>query len=160
MELTPREAPPAPARRKRNLGAMTVLVIVLIALGFIVFEGLSNATLYFYNADEAVQRQADLGTKRFRIQGTVQPGSRERTDTGVTFLISYNEVPVEVHHVGDPPELFKEGIPVVLEGRWSDDGLFFASDRIMVKHSSAYVAKNSERLTEAEEGGTSTSVAP
>jgi cytochrome c-type biogenesis protein CcmE len=159
VELTPRPAPLAPARR-RNLGAMAVLVVVLVALGFIVFEGLSNATLYFYNADEAVQRQADLGTKRFRIQGTVQPGSREPTPDGVTFFIVFDRVPVEVHHVGDPPELFKEGIPVVLEGRWSDDGRYFASDRIMVKHSSDYVAKNSERLTEAEQGGTSTTVAP
>jgi cytochrome c-type biogenesis protein CcmE len=139
---------------------MAVLVVVLVALGFIVFEGLSNATLYFYNADEAVQRQADLGTKRFRIQGTVQEDSRQRTEDGVTFLIAFDGVPVEVHHVGDPPELFKDGIPVVLEGRWSDDGLYFASDRIMVKHSSDYVAKNSKRLSDAEEGGTSTSVAP
>jgi cytochrome c-type biogenesis protein CcmE len=50
-----------------------------------------------------------------------------------------------VSHQGDPPELFKPGIPVVLEGRFQ--GATFASDRIMVKHSEDYVAKHPSRVT-------------
>ena len=56
---------------------------------------------------------------------------------------------VDVRHRGDPPQLFKEGIPVVLEGRFasatpSDDR--FLSDRIMVKHSEVYRAKHPDRV--------------
>ena len=47
-------------------------------------------------------------------------------------------------HQGDPPELFQPGIPVVLEGRWQGDA--FASDRIMVKHTSEYRAENPDRV--------------
>src|SRR3546814_4246885 len=43
------------------------------------------------------------------------------------------------------PELFQPDIPVVLEGRWSDEGDWFASDRILVKHSEDYEADNPDR---------------
>jgi cytochrome c-type biogenesis protein CcmE len=63
----------------------------------------------------------------------------------VSFTLTKNDVQVPVRHKGDPPELFRPGIPVVLEGRFQGD--FFSSDRIMVKHSETYVAKNPERVT-------------
>jgi cytochrome c-type biogenesis protein CcmE len=50
-----------------------------------------------------------------------------------------------VRHDGDPPELFKPDIPVVLEGRWA--GPVFASDRIIVKHTADYRAKHPDRVT-------------
>ena len=52
---------------------------------------------------------------------------------------------VPVLHQGDPPELFKPGIPVVLEGHFV--GTHFDSDRIMVKHSEDYIAKHPSRVT-------------
>ena len=68
-------------------------------------------------------------------------------DAGGTtaFNIASKGVVVPVSHTGDPPELFKPGIPVVLEGHF--DGDTFASDRIMVKHSEDYVAQHPDRVT-------------
>ncbi|MGH9222974.1 MAG: cytochrome c maturation protein CcmE [Acidimicrobiales bacterium] len=119
--------------------------VVVIALGFLVVQGLGNATLYFRTADEAVAQRESLGSKRFRIQGTVVAGSVQPQGNEVAFTIEANEVTVPVVHQGDPPELFQPGIPVVLEGRFS--GQHFASDRILVKHSETYVADNPERVT-------------
>jgi cytochrome c-type biogenesis protein CcmE len=62
-------------------------------------------------------------------------------------------VPVEVHHEGDPPELFKAGEPVVLEGRWDRSVDVFASDRMLVKHDETYDEANKDRIVEAEQGG-------
>jgi cytochrome c-type biogenesis protein CcmE len=120
-----------------------VLVLLLGALGFVVFRGLTNATLYFYNADEAVQRHDQLGERRFRLQGDVQDDVVETAD-GARFSVVFNGVTVRVNHVGDPPELFRPGIPVVLEGHW--DGDVFASDRMLVKHSAEYRAENPDRV--------------
>ena len=53
---------------------------------------------------------------------------------------------MHVHHQGDPPELFQAGLPVVLEGHWSSDGTFFASDRILVKHTEEYKASNPDHV--------------
>jgi cytochrome c-type biogenesis protein CcmE len=132
---------------------MAVLAVVLVALGFLVFKGLNNATLYFYNADEAVAQRDHLGDRRFRLQGTVVGDTVRKTSDGVQFTVAFNGARVEVHHVGDPPELFQPDIPVVLEGRWAAaGGAWFASDRMMVKHSAAYEAENQDRLKEAQNG--------
>ena len=149
MDLTPGVATPV---RRRSRLAYAVLLVVLLALGVVVYQALSSASLYFYNADEAVEQKADLGDKRFRLQGTVLGGTIDETSDGVEFTVAFNGVRVEAHHDGDPPELFESGIPVVLEGRWSDTGDWFASDRILVKHSADYEADNSDRLDDARDG--------
>jgi cytochrome c-type biogenesis protein CcmE len=125
---------------------VAVLVLLLGALTFVVFRGLSSATLYFYSTDEAVERRDSLGERRFRVQGEVQDDVVE-TDGGARFTIAFDGVSVDVDHVGDPPDLFRPGIPVVLEGRW--DGEVFASDRMLVKHSEEYRAENPDRVPDS-----------
>ena len=178
MELTPRTGPAddldghghlgdpaeegtdAPRRRARSGGRrrwlpLIVLGLVVVAIGLFVSKGLSDATLYFRNADEALAQRDDLGTKRFRLQGTVVGEPVSHGDT-VDFEVAYDGVAVAVRHAGDPPELFRPGIPVVLEGAWDADEAVFDSDRIMVKHDESYESKDDydERLREAEAGGT------
>jgi cytochrome c-type biogenesis protein CcmE len=147
LDLSPR--PPRPPRRRSPL-AIAVLGVVLLAAGFVLFNGLRSASLYYYNADEAVAKRASLDDHRFRIQGTVQEGVAQSGDA-VDFTIAFNDVKVAVHHVGDPPELFKPGIPVVLEGRWQagTNPPVFDSDRILIKHSAQYRAKHPDRVTNA-----------
>lgn len=120
-------------------------VVVVAALGFLVFQGLGNATLYFRTADEAVAQRAELGDRRFRIEGDVVDGSVQQVGNDVSFILTSKSVEVPVRHKGDPPELFRPGIPVVLEGRFQGES--FSSDRIMVRHSETYVAENPDRVT-------------
>jgi cytochrome c-type biogenesis protein CcmE len=146
---------PVRARKPGGRLALLVLVVVILVLGFLVWKGLNNATVYFRNADEAVAERESLGDRRFRIQGTVTDDAVETPD-GVNFDITYNGVDVAVRHVGDPPELFEPGIPVVLEGSWDPDGGdFFASDRMLIKHDATYESQDDydKRVREAEEGG-------
>ena len=122
-----------------------VLILIVAAIGFVLFQGLNNAALYYRNADEAVRDKSTLGTRRFRVQGTVQPGVT-KVGQEVDFTISFNGVSLDVKHQGDPPDLFQPSLPVVLEGHWSADGSFFASDRILVKHSEEYKAQNPDHV--------------
>ena len=136
-----------PVRRSKRV--WVALAVVVAAVGFLMWQGLGNATVYFYTADEAVEEKADLGSRRFRIEGAVVPGSVDERDNGaaehvVEFEIISAGVKVPVRHVGNPPELFQPGIPVVLEGNW--DGDVYASDRIMVKHTTEYKAENPDRV--------------
>src|SRR5437763_17186903 len=124
---------------------IVVGLIVLAALGLVVGRGLGNATLYFRTADEAVAQKQQLADKRFRIEGSVVAGTVRESGGSTAFNIESKGVTVPVSHTGDPPELFKPGIPVVLEGRFQGDT--FASDRIMVKHSEDYIAKHPSRVT-------------
>ncbi len=139
---------PAPRVRPAKGGATrlriaAVVVIVFAAIGFLVFKGLGDATVYFKTADEAVAEKDELGTRRFRVEGAVVTDSVRIVGVDVRFeIISAGEV-VPVVHRGDPPELFKAGIPVVLEGHWQGD--VYASDRILVKHTTEYREENPDR---------------
>ncbi len=166
-DLTPRAARPG-GRRRRAPWAVLALVAVVVALVVVVLNGLGDATLFFRNADEAVAQRESLDDRRFRIQGRVVDDSIVPTDTGVDFVIAHGDVEVTVSHRGDPPDLFQDNIPVVLEGSWArvgdegvvgpvegvptDDGWFFASDRFFVKHEEVYVEENPERTDDYTEG--------
>ncbi|MGH9268504.1 MAG: cytochrome c maturation protein CcmE, partial [Acidimicrobiales bacterium] len=115
------------------------------ALSFLLWKGLDDATLYFRTADEALAQKASLGDRRFRIEGAVVAGSVQVRGDEVAFVIEENDGRVPVVHRGDPPELFRDMIPVVLEGRFEGD--VYRSDRIMVKHTNQYRAANPERVT-------------
>ncbi|MCU1449527.1 MAG: CcmE/CycJ protein [Acidimicrobiales bacterium] len=128
--------------RRRLVGAG---LVVLAAMGFLVFRGLGNAALYFRTADEAVAQRQQLGDRRFRLEGNVVGGTVREAVNRVDFNVESKGAVVAVSHRGDPPEMFKPGIPVVLEGRFQGDT--FASDRIMVKHSEDYVAQHPSRVT-------------
>ena len=147
LDLTPREG--RSRRGRRGLVATLALVVIVALLVVIAIQALGEATLFFLNADEAVEQRDELGTDRFRLQGSVVAGSVDETVDGVDFEVAYNDVVVDVVHQGDPPELFQDDIPVVLEGNW--EGEVFASDRILVKHTSEYEAENQDRLDEADD---------
>ena len=124
--------------------AATFLVVAVAVAGLLLWQGLKNATVYFKTVDEAVAQRASLGTRRFRLEGVVEDGSVHERNGGVDFVVSENNAEVHVHHVGDPPELFKASIPVVLEGHFQ--GTTFESDRILVKHTAEYREQHKNRV--------------
>ena len=133
---------------------MKVRLIVAFALiagavAFLLVKGLGDATVFFKNADEAVADRDDLGTKRFRLQGTVVADSVSLEGDAVEFDVEFHCEIVHVRHEGDPPELFKPGIPVVLEGHYdAPPSDVYDSDKIFVKHTSEY-RKDRVALAEA-----------
>jgi cytochrome c-type biogenesis protein CcmE len=128
--------------------------VIAGAVSFLLFQGLSNATEYFKTADQAVADKASLGGRQFRIEGTVVNDVRQ-SGTITDFSIFANGVSVNVVDTHDPPELFKPGIPVVLEGHWA--GPVFSSDLIMVKHTASYTEAHPGRLKSQLPSGTGSS---
>lgn len=158
VDLTPREVDLADSvRRERRRGsrrwAWAGLALVVVAVGVVLVQGLGNATLFFRNVDEAVAERDELGDRRFRLQGTVVGETIARSDGAVSFDVEYNDVRAEVRHVGDPPDLFQPGIPVVLEGAWNDLDPHFDSTVMIVRHTNEYEADYGDRLDEADQGG-------
>jgi cytochrome c-type biogenesis protein CcmE len=139
--------PPVRPRSRSTRRLWLAGVVVAAALAFLVFRGLGEATLYFRTADEAVAQRAELGSRRFRIQGTVVRDSVSERGEELRFRIESAGTAVDVVHRGGEPALFRPGIPVVLEGRFAEGSDTFTSDRILVKHSETYVARYPERVT-------------
>jgi len=142
MDVTPREAPPvAPKRRALGWGLGIVLVA---AVGFLLFKGLTEASVFFLNVDEAVERQDELGSDRFRIQGYIVSDSVSTDGEYVVFQLTYGGEVAQIRHQGNPAEVLHPETPVVLEGAWNGDR--FESDLLLNKHDEVYEEENPERL--------------
>jgi len=136
---TPAHAAPSPrGPRARYIVAGLVCVAAIV---YLVVVGLGSNIVYFRTPTEAVANRASEGNHRFRLAGAVVPGSVHQTATGVDFTLTDDRTRVTVHHDGDTPALFKDGVPVVCEGHWSGNDAFFASDRILIKHDGTYTPK-------------------
>lgn len=153
IDLSPRQSAPASRRSRRLRWAWLAVFAVAGVIGFVLLQGISNASLFFRNADEAVAEREELGERRFRLQGTVVSDSTVEGDGFVGFDVEYAGVRVAVRHVGDPPDLFQDAIPVVLEGSWNPAGDWFDSSQMIVKHTNEYEADYGDRLDQADVGG-------
>ena len=174
LDLTPRRREDRRGRRPPTARRIISLLVVAAAVGGITFalvRLVTDASLFFLNADEAVDRRGELAGQRFRMQGTPVAHSIAETrvdfEQAVAFSVSFEGVSADVVHVGSPPDLFTPGVPVVLEGRWTEglppdldtfacganDGYYFASDHMLVKHDNEYRDTYPDRLDAAGAGG-------
>lgn len=122
-------------------------LIIVLALGLLIWKGLTSAVVFFKTADEAVADRAQLGNSQFQLEGMVVAGtiSRQGADT-YRFQVESSGVRVSVDNTGNPPQMFRAGLPVVLVGHFVGSTDVFASDQILVKHSQAYIAAHPQRV--------------
>jgi cytochrome c-type biogenesis protein CcmE len=149
IDLTPRDVTPRRRRGRRGTWGIVVGVLVLAAVGIVLWNGLTQATVFFYNVDQAVAKRDEIGTKDFRMQGNVIKGSVHRHQGGLDFQLTYNGKTVPVSYTGEPSELFGPAIPVVLEGHFVGNESF-ASDSMLIRHDNNYDQKNPTRVKQAE----------
>jgi len=151
MDLTPRTAATGgsagPRRRRRTLPSVALLSVAAVAVAFILFKFLTSATMYFCGADQVGVKSECSGTRSFRLLGAVVAGTVKPTAEGVDFDVTLNDKVIHVRHSGSPPQLFQEGIQVVVEGKLAQGApVTFLSDNVLVKHSEEYRQKNPGRV--------------
>ncbi len=117
-----------------------VLVACLIAFFSL---GLKDQLVYFYQPDEVVGDINAHLNKNIRVGAMVEEGSMkwQPQELILTFTATdYKGSDFEVTYKGSPPDLFKEGQGVVVEGQFksSETPLQFEAHRLMVKHSEEY----------------------
>ena len=156
--MTDALAPQAPRSGRRTSrrwvpGLIAVVVAVIIV---VVVINLLSGTLFFYNADEAVQQRVELGDDRFTLQCTPVECSITTGTQGyvpvTAFTVAFEGVLVDVVHRGEPAELFQGGTPVVLDGKWvqsaagvegfpalAEEDWHYASDEMRIKHDNDYI---------------------
>lgn len=145
-------APPALRSRPRTMlgkrGRLVVVgAVIVAAIAFLLVKGLGSSIVYFKTADQAVASRAMLGTRTFRMEGVVVPGTVRQTAAGTDFSVRSHGVTVPVVNRDSPPQLFHQGIAVVVVGHFLGRGhSTFVSNQIMVKHSADYVAAHPGRV--------------
>ncbi len=114
------------------------VVVILGALGYMLFGGLGRNLVYFLTPSEYLEDPGRYGDRPIRLGGLVEPGTvRYDKDTlTLRFVLTDGVAQVPVVHKGTPPPLFKEGQGVVVEGRFA--GEVFQGRNLLVKHSEEY----------------------
>ena len=128
--------------KKSNRFKWTVgILIIAAAIGLIATTQLSSNVVYFYTPDEAYAKAAEISGITIKVGGMVLPGSVvwQAENLDLAFTISdLKGHEIKVSHKGTPPDMFKEGQGVVVEGLLLADGKAMTSRRLMVKHSEEY----------------------
>ena len=121
-------------------------LVILAALGYLVYAGVSQSVVYFVTPSEL--QAAPVPGKAYRLGGMVKAGSVkwDAKRVALDFVLSDGQASVAVRHKGTAPDLFAEGRGAVVEGTWSRDGYFTAS-LIMAKHSEEYKAPHDASQT-------------
>jgi cytochrome c-type biogenesis protein CcmE len=125
------------ATKKRLFGAGAI-VLALGALGAVSLSNIDDNLAYYWSPTElAAASNAQNAT--VRLGGMVVAGSYswDQATQTVEFDVSDLKTTVHVVNKGNPPQMFREGIGVVIEGRLGDDGVFH-SDKLMVSHGNEY----------------------
>src|SRR5262245_1453741 len=114
-------------------------VVILAALGYLVYAGVSQSVVYFVTPGELAA--APVAGKSYRLGGMVKPGTLkwDPRSLDLAFTLSDGNASVAIRHKGTPPDLFAEGRGAVVEGTWTREGYFKAAT-IMAKHSEEYKA--------------------
>jgi cytochrome c-type biogenesis protein CcmE len=120
------------------LGGGAVIVAVF---AWLLFGGLEKNVVFFLTPQELLAKGPDGIGVPVRLGGQVKPGSVKWNAQSVDlrFTVTDGKREIEVHSTGAPPQMFRDGMGVVVEGRVGTGGVFEASS-LMVKHSNEYRA--------------------
>lgn len=132
-----------PTRRSssRRPVAIGALVVILAAFGYLLYGGMEENLVYFLTPTELVAKGSKAIGRPVRLGGQVVPGSVQwnADSLDLRFRVTDGSQEILVHSTGAPPQMFRAGIGVVVEGKHHQNGIF-ESHSLMVKHSNEYRA--------------------
>jgi cytochrome c-type biogenesis protein CcmE len=128
-----------PARKRVAVGVGAAIILGTFA--YLLYGGIGENLVYFLTPQELLAKGPAAYDAPVRLGGQVVPGSvqwdADRLD--LRFRLTDGTRDVSVHSTGAPPQMFRDGIGVVVEGRYTRGGVF-ESTNLMVKHSNEYRA--------------------
>ena len=138
-----------PTTRNRLL-ALAALLVGGVGLAFVAFGNLGENLVYYWSPSEMIAQGEKAYGPTIRLGGVVKPGSIQWNSEHTTlhFQVATDHTPtsvaVTVRSTEVPPQMFRDGIGVVVEGTF-DKSQVFSSNRLMVNHSNEYRApRNSD----------------
>lgn len=116
-------------------------VIIVAVFAWLLFGGLEKNVVFFLTPKELLAKGPDGVGVPVRLGGQVKPGSMkwDAKTLDLQFTVTDGVKDIAVRSTGSPPQMFREGMGVVVEGRVVPGGMFQATN-LMVKHSNEYRA--------------------
>jgi cytochrome c-type biogenesis protein CcmE len=136
--------------KSRRMFLAGALLVAGAALAFVAFGNIGENLVYYWDPTQLVAAGDKSIGATIRLGGVVKDGTMNWNPDAseLEFTVSDGVEEVPVHCSGAPPQMFREGIGVVVEGTMTGAGIF-ESSRLMVKHSNEYKApKEGESVEE------------
>jgi len=121
---------------------LVAVLLVGAGVGYLVFSGLSQNSVYFLNVSEALAMPAEK-LSQASLFGMVAEKDIEHDPSamGVSFYALDKDDPgkaIRVHYRGAVPDTFKAGVEVILEGSFTADTRVFEATTLLTKCPSKY----------------------
>jgi cytochrome c-type biogenesis protein CcmE len=115
---------------RKNVKVAIAFGVVVASVIFLLLSGLQDTMVYFITVSELQAKGDEAFQKSYRVEGIVVPGSLQSNENRLefTFLIEDGGSTLRVKHRGVLPDTFKEGLPVLVEGRYLPEGTFVAEE--------------------------------
>ena len=128
------------SRRYLRFGA--VIIVIVVALGYLAYTGVQDSKSYYVTIKELNGMGNGAYSKRLRVAGNVSPGSIKRQGTHLEFNLEEGgrTIPVVYSGTEAPPDTFKDNAQALAEGKYGRDGVFHATN-IQAKCASKYAPK-------------------
>ncbi len=130
---------------RNRLIAVAAILVAGGALAWIAFGNIGENLVYYWKPSEMLGQGPKAFGATIRLGGVVVPGSVvwAPEHTSLTFSVADSHAAgaakVSVKSEQTPPQMFREGIGVVVEGTYAADAVF-KTNRLMVNHSNEYRA--------------------
>jgi cytochrome c-type biogenesis protein CcmE len=113
--------------------------IIVAAFAWLLFGGLEKNVVFFLTPQELLAKGPEGVGVPVRLGGQVKPGSMtwDANTLDLRFTVMDSAREMRVHSKGAPPQMFRDGMGVIVEGHAGRDGVFQATS-LMVKHSNEY----------------------
>jgi cytochrome c-type biogenesis protein CcmE len=121
------------------LAAVLAVAVSASAVAFVAWGGLGRNLVYSWDPSQLRAAGVKAVGATVRLGGVVSEHSLRPSGDGLSFALGDGKTEVPVHHHGLAPQMFREGIAVVVEGTLGKDGVFDGS-RLMVSHGNVYQA--------------------
>ncbi|WP_027722296.1 cytochrome c maturation protein CcmE [Maridesulfovibrio zosterae] len=127
---------------------LAALILFLGGLGYLIYSGISQDSVYFLNVSEALAMdESALG--QARLFGKVAPQNIQPKAGGLGVSFDLNDQKnaaqtIRVIYSGAVPDTFKEGVEVIVEGIFVNGNKEFKATSLITKCPSKYEKKNRE----------------
>ncbi|MDO8502702.1 MAG: cytochrome c maturation protein CcmE [Gemmatimonadaceae bacterium] len=123
----------------RRQSALVAVIVALGAFAWLLYGNLDKNIVFFLTPQELLAKGVDGYEVPVRLGGQVKPGSVQwdAKTLDLRFVITDGTGEIATRSKGAPPQMFRDGMGVVVEGRYERSGLFQATN-LLVKHSNEY----------------------
>ena len=124
---------------RKRLYLIAAVVVIVGAFGYLIYGGIGNNLVYFLTPAELLAKGTSAVGVPVRLGGQIVPGSVtwDASSVDLRFRVTDGTKEVAVHSTGAPPQMFRPGIGVIVEGKYDQAGVFQATN-LMVRHSNEY----------------------